>query len=166
MASALILNWAIADVATSAEVAKSPPVELERRTVERAAPPRILSRPTPFLASVSIALDASVAVTLSLGSMPKSVMRSESFCVCSAVVPITDRMSATPCSMPAALRSVPVMASPNSRIMRMEALPNACPMPCTMPAVKLRNAPAAPVMPECNSDIPRLKPPMSAPTRA
>ena len=119
MPSAEMLKSAIASEAIAALSAMSPPVALLSSTTFLAAPSRISVMLIPDCASCMMASDASVALTLSIGSMPSSWIKSLSGATSSVASPITAAMSATPCSRLAALPTpsaitavVPASAAP------------------------------------------------------
>ena len=103
ISAAEMLNSDIASDAMAALSAMSPPVALLSSTTLRAAPSNISVMLIPDWASCMIASDASVALTLSIGSMPRSWISSLRGVTSSAATPMTAAMSATPCSRSAAL---------------------------------------------------------------
>ncbi len=123
-------NCAIASVAMLAALPKSAPVALASNTVDLAAPSRICCVVRPAVPSAMMASEASVALTLSVGSSPKSMIRSLSLPVSSAPVPIAALILAMRCSMSAAPDMLP--ARPAARPVNANTAPPAAalrPMP-------------------------------------
>ena len=81
----------------------SPPVALLRSTTFLAAPSMISDMLMPDCANCMMASAASVELTFSVGSMPRSPMSFLRGATSSDATPITAAMSATPCSRSAAL---------------------------------------------------------------
>ena len=138
-----MLKSDIASEAIAALSAMSPPVALLSNTTFLAAPSRISVMLIPDCASCMMASDASVALTLSIGSMPRSAIKSPSGCASSIVMPMTDAMSAKPCSNDAALSTPTVIAAAIPPTAAMAAVaPAATAAPATDRSPRLRLTPS------------------------
>ena len=98
-----------------------------------------------------MASDASVALTLSFGSIPKFWMRSLSGATSLAASPITAAISATPCSRSAALPTPTPMAVASPPTAATVAVVRPATVACATPPREPRLLPMLPMTPDALS---------------